>query len=202
MKQIIRLTESDLHHMVRNVINEVLDGMDGTEKAYWLMRQRQERPNTKSRAKTNYVDDFRRKFYNDAYGIDTDKNHYPRGDYHYPETWDRNAYRTGDGNIDVHGGIGIDDRGNLYAGQTTWGETINDRYNDPGVINRNFNYTQSPNEKNGKFHDNDDWSQKQTKDPSSVTMTPNFRNMFNKGLHRYNDLGNKYDRQRQSQQPK
>ena len=49
MKQIIRLTESDLHHMVRKVINEVLDGMDDTEKSYWLMRQRQERPNTKSR---------------------------------------------------------------------------------------------------------------------------------------------------------
>ena len=46
MKQIIRLTESDLHHMVRSVINEVLDGMDDTEKAYWLMRQRQERPNS------------------------------------------------------------------------------------------------------------------------------------------------------------
>lgn len=34
MKKIIRLTEGDLHHMVRSVINEVLDGMDDTEKAY------------------------------------------------------------------------------------------------------------------------------------------------------------------------
>ena len=203
MKKIIRLTEGDIHHMVRRAINEVLDGMDDTEKSYWLMRQRRERPNTKSRTKTNYVDNFRRKFYNDVYGIDTDKNSNPRGDYDYPESWDRNAYRSrGDNNIDVHGGIGIDGRGNLYAGQTTWGETINDRYTDPGIINRNFNYSQSPKEKNGKFYDNDDWSQKQMKDPSNVTMTPNFRHMFNKGVNRYNDLGDKYDRQRQSRQPK
>lgn len=201
MKKIIRLTEGDIHHMVRRAINEVLDGMDDTEKSYWLMRQRQQRPNTKSRTKTNYVDNFRRKFYNDVYGIDTDKNSNPRGDYDYPESWDRNAYRSrGDNNIDVHGGIGIDGRGNLYAGQTTWGETINDRYTDPGIINRNFNYSQSPKEKNGKFYDNDDWSQKQMKDPSNVTMTPNFRDMFNKGVNRYNDLGDKYDRQRQSRQ--
>ena len=203
MKKIIRLTESDIHHMVRRAINEVLDGMDDTEKSYWLMRQRQQRPNTKSRTKTNYVDNFRRKFYNDVYGINTDRNSNPRGDYDYPESWDRNAYRSrGDNNIDVHGGIGIDGRGNLYAGQTTWGETINDRYTDPGIINRNFNYSQSPKEKNGKFYDNDDWSQKQMKDPSNVTMTPNFRDMFNKGVNRYNDLGDKYDRQRQSRQPK
>lgn len=203
MKKIIRLTEGDIHHMVRRAINEVLDGMDDTEKAYWLMRQRRERPNTKSRTKTNYVDNFRRKFYNDVYGIDTDKNSYPRGDYDYPESWDRNAYRSrGDKNIDVHGGIGIDGRGNLYAGQTTWGETINDRYTDPGIINRNFNYSQSPKEKNGKFYDNDDWPQIRKKDPSRVTMTPNFRDMFNKGVNRYNDLGDKYDRQRQSRQPK
>ena len=199
MKKIIRLTEGDIHHMVRRAINEVLDGMDDTEKAYWLMRQRRERPNTKSRTKTNYVDNFRRKFYNDVYGIDTDKNSNPRGDYDYPESWDRNAYRSrGDNNIDVHGSIGIDGRGNLYAGQTTWGETINDRYTDPGIINRNFNYSQSPKEKNGKFYDNDDWPQIRKKDPSRVTMTPNFRDMFNKGVNRYNDLGDKYDRQRQS----
>ena len=199
MKKIIRLTEGDIHHMVRRAINEVLDGMDDTEKAYWLMRQRRERPNTKSRTKTNYVDNFRRKFYNDVYGIDTDKNSSPRGDYDYPESWDRNAYRSrGDNNIDVHGSIGIDGRGNLYAGQTTWGETINDRYTDPGIINRNFNYSQSPKEKNGKFYDNDDWPQIRKKDPSRITMTPNFRHMFNKGVNRYNDLGDKYDRQRQS----
>ena len=203
MKKIIRLTEGDIHHMVRRAINEVLDGMDDTEKSYWLMRQRRERPNTKSRTKTNYVDNFRRKFYNDVYGIDTDKNSNPRGDYDYPESWDRNAYRSrGDNNIDVHGGIGIDGRGNLYAGQTTWGETINDRYTDPGIINRNFNYSQSPKEKNGKFYDNDDWPQIRKKDPSRVTMTPNFRDMFNKGVNRYNDLGDKYDKQRQSRQPK
>ena len=70
------------------------------------------------------------------------------------------------------------------------------------MISRNFNYAQSPKEKNGKFYDNDDWSQKQMKDPSNVTMTPNFRHMFNKGVNRYNDLGDKYDKQRQSQQPK
>lgn len=49
MKRTIRLTESDLHNMVRTAINEVLDNMDDTEKAYWLMQQRQERPNTKAK---------------------------------------------------------------------------------------------------------------------------------------------------------
>lgn len=32
MKRTIRLTESDLHNMVRTTINEVLDNMDDTEK--------------------------------------------------------------------------------------------------------------------------------------------------------------------------
>ena len=66
----------------------------------------------------------------------------------------------------------------------------------------NFNYSQSPKEKNGKFYDNDDWPQIRKKDPSRVTMTPNFRDMFNKGVNRYNDLGDKYDKQRQSHSSK
>lgn len=72
MKKIIRLTEGDIHHMVRRAINEVLDGMDDTEKSYWLMRQRQQRPNTKSRTKTDYPGEFARKFHKDVYGDNND----------------------------------------------------------------------------------------------------------------------------------
>ena len=202
MKKIIRLTEGDIHHMVRRAINEVLDGMDDTEKAYWLMRQRQQRPNTKSRTNTDYVDNFRRKYYDEINSTDrnTNRDKNPRGEWELPRSWDRNTYRTGNENVDVQGGIDIDREGNFNAKQRTWGGTIKDRYTDPGMINRNFRYTQKPEDKNGQFYDNEDWNQK--KDSSNVTMTPNFRNMFNKGLSRYNDLAAKYDRQRQSQQPK
>lgn len=62
MKRTIRLSESDLHNMVRTAINEVLDNMDDTEKAYWLMRQRQERPNTKAKTPVNYEEQFADKF--------------------------------------------------------------------------------------------------------------------------------------------
>ena len=60
----IRLRESDLHNMVKAAINEVLDNLDDTEKAYWLMRQRQQRPNTKSKTPVNYESEFANQFNN------------------------------------------------------------------------------------------------------------------------------------------
>lgn len=68
MKRTIRLTESDLHNMVRTAINEVLDNMDDTEKAYWLMQQRQERPNIKAKTPVNYEEQFAKQFNGEVYG--------------------------------------------------------------------------------------------------------------------------------------
>ena len=58
----IRLSESDLHNMVKAAINEVLDNLDDTEKSYWLMRQRQERPNTKAKKPVDYKSEFANQF--------------------------------------------------------------------------------------------------------------------------------------------
>ena len=70
MKKRIRLSESDLHNIIKESINEVLDTMNDTEKAYWLMRQRQERPNRKSKTGGSYASKFADKFNNEVYGRD------------------------------------------------------------------------------------------------------------------------------------
>lgn len=63
MKKTIRLTENDLNNIVRSALNEVLDNMDDTEKAYFLMRQRQQRP-SKSKNPVNYPQQFATQFNN------------------------------------------------------------------------------------------------------------------------------------------
>ena len=131
----------------------------------------------------------------------TDRNSNSRGDYDYPESWDRNAYRTGNENVDVQGGIDIDREGNFNAKQRTWGGTIKDRYTDPGMINRNFNYTQKPGEKTGQFYNYQNGMPQKT-NASNVMPGHSLRNNVVRGLNRYNDLAAKYDRQRQSQQSK
>ena len=116
MKKIIRLTESDLHHMVRTAINEVLDGMDDTEKAYWLMRQRQQRPNTKSRTKTDYPGEFARKFHKDVYG---DNNDVRLTDGYWGAD-SQDVYNNGNDRIRVTGNARIDQNGNFTADQIAY----------------------------------------------------------------------------------
>lgn len=181
MKKIIRLTEGDIHHMVRRAINEVLDGMDDTEKAYWLMRQRQQRPNTKSRTKTDYPREFSNKFNKEVYGDEDGIR-----DYENVDDGDWSGYASN--------GLGVDQSGTFCASQ---GASY-----APGRFN--FDYSQGPSNKNGKFNMYPNNRRVAAKN-SDVYMSPKFSNNFYKGLHRFNDLSNTYDiynRRRQAQQPR
>lgn len=172
MKKIIRLTEGDIHHMVRRAINEVLDGMDDTEKSYWLMRQRQQRPNTKSRTKTDYPAEFAKKFNKEVYG---NENGSSGLEYLDDENGSGSVY-YGSG---VHPG-----NGSFNAGQGSLNHTNPDRMN--------FDYWQGPNERNGEFL----MYPKNVRVPakaSDVYMSPKSEHNFYKGLHRYNDISNTYD---------
>ena len=191
MKKIIRLTEGDIHHMVRTAINEVLDGMDDTEKAYWLMRQRQQRPNTKSRTKTDYPGEFARKFHKDVYG----DNNATRMSDGYWGADSQDVYNNGNDRITVAGNACIDQNGNFTADQMpyTYG------YEEPIDKKLRFNYTQKPGEKTGQFYNYQNGMPQKT-NASNVMPGPNLRNNVVRGLNRYNDLAAKYDRQRQSQQ--
>lgn len=176
MKKIIRLTEGDIHHMVRRAINEVLDGMDDTEKAYWLMRQRKERPNTKSRTKTDYPGEFANKFNKEVYGNENGADGY--------ENLDDGNWRGY-----ARSSVGVDQSGCFRASQGAGYA--------PGRFN--FDYTQGPNSRNGEFSMYPN-NVKAPAKSSDVYMSPEYKLNFYKGFHRYNNLGDKYDRQRQSQQ--
>ena len=171
MKRTIRLTESDLHNMVRTAINEVLDNMDDTEKAYWLMRQRQERPNTKAKTPVNYRGQFADKFNTEVYG------------------------GTHGGSINANnkalGAAKMNDFGGFSASQrSAWGVNPN---------GTNFNYRQGENSQNGEFYDTNNGGSKMN--TSQVNMHPAVNNFINKGRTRYNQIQQKYNQQRQSQQP-
>lgn len=191
MKKIIRLTEGDIHHMVRTAINEVLDGMDDTEKSYWLMRQRQQRPNTKSRTKTDYPGEFARKFHKDVYG---DNNAVRMSDGYWGAN-SQDVYNNGNDRITVDGNASIDQNGNFTANQIAYNNDID----KPLRRRLNFTYTQKPGEKTGQFYNYQNGMPQKT-NASNVMPSPNLRNNVVRGLNRYNDLAAKYDRQRQSQQ--
>lgn len=191
MKKIIRLTEGDIHHMVRRAINEVLDGMDDTEKSYWLMRQRQQRPNTKSRTKTDYPGEFARKFHKDVYG---DNNDVRLTDGYWGAN-SQDVYNNGNDRITVDGNASIDQNGNFTANQIAYNNDID----KPLRRRLNFTYTQKPGEKTGQFYNYQNGMPQKT-NASNVMPSPNLRNNVVRGLNRYNDLAAKYDRQRQSQQ--
>lgn len=191
MKKIIRLTEGDIHHMVRRAINEVLDGMDDTEKAYWLMRQRQQRPNTKSRTKTDYPGEFARKFHKDVYG---DNNDVRLTDGYWGAN-SQDVYDNGNDRTTVDGNASIDQNGNFTAHQIVYNNDID----KPLRRRLNFTYTQKPGEKTGQFYNYQNGIPQKT-NASNVMPSPSLRNNVVRGLNRYNDLAAKYDRQRQSQQ--
>ena len=193
MKKIIRLTEGDIHHMVRTAINEVLDGMDDTEKSYWLMRQRQQRPNTKSRTKTDYPGEFARKFHKDVYGDDNDV----RLTDGYWGANSQDVYDNGNDRITVNGNARIDQNGNFTADQIAYNNDID----KPLRRRLNFTYTQKPGEKTGQFYNYQNGMPQKT-NASNVMPSPNLRNNVARGLNRYNDLAAKYDIQRKNQQSK
>lgn len=173
MKRTIRLTESDLHNMVRTAINEVLDNMDDTEKAYWLMRQRQERPNTKAKTPVNYSGQFAQQFNKEVY--------------------DNPSGGTIDADGKAFGSARMNPFGGFSASQGSgWGINPN---------GTNFNYHQGTNDdnKNGEFYDTNKGGVKMN--TSQVNMHPAVNRFINKGRTRYNQIQQKYNQQRQSQQP-
>lgn len=185
MKQIIRLTEGDLHHMVRSIINEVLDGMDDTEKAYWLMRQRQQRPNTKSRTKTDYPREFAKKFNREFYG---------NGDKDYDGIYVPDIYDTHSDGTPVKGKVGVDPtNGNLFARQRVPNATIDHPLN--------FDYVQRPTD--GNTYDEDfitypkgiaTKSEPIYKDYAKIS--PKMGYAMGDAFDRYNDIDKSYMQQR------
>ena len=192
MKKIIRLTEGDLHHMVRSVINEVLDGMDDTEKAYWLMRQRQERPNTKSITKTDYPGEFAKKFHKDIYG-NGDKDY---DGIYVPDIYD--VYSDGNDRTQVKGKVGVDPtNGNFFARQRVPDVPINHPLN--------FDYVQRPKGKADFTYDSDFTIYPKgvaTKiDPyedDRVKISPKIGDSISNALDRYNGIDKSYLQQRLS----
>ena len=172
MKRTIRLTESDLNRIVRSALNEVLDGMDDTEKAYWLMQQRQQRPNTKAKTPVDYRGQFAQQFNSEVYGN-------PNGG-----TIDANGRALGSAKMNTFGG---------FSGRQTTGWDINPN-------GTNFDYRQGENSENGEFYDINKGGVKMN--PSQVNLHPTVNNFINKGRTRYNQIQQKYNQHRQSQQPK
>lgn len=183
MKRTIRLTESDLHNMVRTAINEVLDGMDDTEKAYWLMQQRQQRP-SKSKSPVNYPQEFAKQFNQEVYGNGETYNN--GGGYNHDTGYE-------------NGRVGVDRNGNFVGDHSQTLQTPNN-YWQQGA---NFRYQQTP----GQAYGNTTVSTGRHAFPSQqanlqdVHANDNYVNQFNKGFQRYNQIQQKYNQQRQSQQP-
>ena len=168
MKKRIRLSESDLHNIIKESINEVLDTMNDTEKAYWLMRQRQERPNLKSKTGGSYASKFADKFNNEVYGRDG-----------------------------IHYGVDAGDQasGNAYVRPSNGAFRAyqNAGWNHQGK-GRDFYYEQSHGSYQGKFSAPVGGEQINPKD---IDIHPKIRNYINKGRMRYNQIQQKYDQQRQ-----
>jgi len=159
--------------MVRTVINEVLDNMDDTEKAYWLMQQRQQRPNTKAKTPVDYSGQFAQQFNKEVYGNP------------YGGSINANGKAFGSARMNPLGGFSA-------SQGSGWG--IN-----PNGTNFNYHQGTNPDNKNGEFYDTYKGGTKM--DPSQVNMHPAVNNFINKGRTRYNQIQQKYNQQRQSQQP-
>lgn len=198
MKRTIRLTESDLHNMVRTAINEVLDNMDDTEKAYWLMQQREQRPNTKSKNPVNYRQQFAQKFNNEVY---------PEGNSqvgtNWPEYNEGGKFRATNPNGSyAYGGAGVDDNGNFRAWQNGFTAPSQGKPWGDAIEGANFNYYQGrPQNGTNGFSQSIGTGNRGQMQPKDVNMHPQFQQMANKGRTRYNQIQQKYNQQRQSQQP-
>jgi len=184
MKRTIRLTESDLHNMVRTAINEVLDNMDDTEKAYWLMQQRQQRPNTKSKTPVNYGQQFAQKFNGEVYGN--------------PETFNNGGGYNHDTGTE-NGRVGVDRNGNFVGDHS---QTLNTQPQNWSP-NYNFRYTQNAgsNQGNTQVSPMRGYAPSKNVGLQDIGANDAYVNQFNKGYQRYNQIQQKYNQQRQSQQP-
>lgn len=184
MKKTIRLTESDLHNIVRSALNEVLDDMDDTEKAYWLMRQRQQRP-SKSKYYVDYPARFAQKFNQEVYGNGGIFN--SGGGYNHDTGYES-------------GRIGVDWDGNFVADHSQTLQVPNDEWQS----NKNFRYKQAPGHGQGNTMTSTrrHFSPSQEVGLEDVRANNRYAKQFNRGLDRYNQVQQKYNQQRQSQSKK
>lgn len=167
------MKEDVLRNVVRNVINEVLDNMDDTEKAFWLMRQRQERPNTKSRTPVNYEQQFQNEFNNTMpYWNSVDANGNNAG---YSGGYNRGGQTMNHG---------VDNRGNFTS----------DTIQPDGTMGKQ---TLTPNGKD-YYHAKNPGDKKTTSGNMDMARG-NSHNTANAQADRYMAIRNKYNQQRQSQ---
>ena len=182
MKKLVRLTEGDLHRIVKESVNRVLNEVSA-DKAYWLMQQRKLRPNTKSKTKMHYPTEFANRFNQEVYGTPMGGN-----------------LRVGN---QVDATAGVDPRTGDFVGTqaTGWGSWRNG-YNYAGPSGANFKYTQNTDGNQEFAYDRNDTDMDrngkyarigQQMNPSQVNMHPQSRNFIGKGRERYNQIQQNYN---------
>lgn len=188
MKKLIRLTESDLHMIVKESVNRVLNEVSA-EKAYWLMQQRKQTPNTKAKTQMRYPSEFAYRFNKEVYG-DGLGGHMRNGNQ-------------------VMSSAYIDPRNGNFVGSQDTGWDSWKNYNYVGPKNANFQYTKNTDgneeftyNRNDTDMDNNGKYMRigQQMNPSQVNMHPQVRNFIGKGRARYNQIQQNYNKSQQSQQ--
>lgn len=165
-KKLIKLTESDLHRIIKESVSKILNEVSA-DKAYWLMQQRKQFPNTKAKTQMHYPGEFASRFNKEVYG-DASGGHVDAGQ--------------------ARGNAKVDNYGNFTANQYTgW---------DVNSNGANFNYKQglNPNQEIDGFYDNQGG---QKMNPSQVNMHPQVKNFINKGRTRYNQIQQNYNQNQQ-----
>ena len=185
MKQRIRLTESDLHRIVKESVNRVLNEVSA-DKAYWLMQQRKQTPNTKAKTQMNYPSEFANRFNKEVYGDGMG------GNMRMGNQVDASAY--------------VDPRTGNFVGSQNTGWNSWKGYNYIGPKNANFQYTQNTDGNEEFTYDRNDTDRDnngnyagigQQMNPSQVNMHPQVRNFIGKGRTRYNQIQQNYNQTQQ-----
>ena len=184
-KKLIRLTESDLHKIVKESVSRVLNEVSA-DKAYWLMQQRKQNPNTKAKTQMHYPSEFANRFNKEVYGTQNG------GNMRIGNQVDATAY--------------ADPRtGNFVGSQSTGWDSWNG--NDyVGPKNANFQYMKNTDGNDeftyGRNDTNRDNNGEYTRigqqmNPSQVNMHPQAKNLIGKGRERYNQIQQNYNKTQQ-----
>ena len=185
-KKLIRLTEQDLHKIVKESVNRVLNEVSA-EKAYWLMQQRKQTPNTKAKTQMHYPSEFANRFNKEVYGTPNG------GNMRIGNQVDATAY--------------ADPRtGNFVGTQATGWDSWRNGYNYVGPSGANFKYTKNTDGNEDFTYDRNDTDMDnngkytrigQQMNPSQVNMHPQVRNFIGKGRARYNQIQQNYNQSQQ-----
>ena len=137
----------NLKEATKAIVNEVLDGLNDTEKKYWLMRQRQQRPNTKSKTPVNYEKEFQHSFNGSMNRNNVVQNGQNMG-FASPQSPSKNGYNYG---VDPQGNFtssSYSNNGNTYAGMKLSGDGSKDSYTHRQSPNAKFTHGDSQQVKN------------------------------------------------------